>query len=229
MPELPDILAYVAALNREFQDRPLRRIDVRSPFVLRTVEPPIAAVDGQRVTDVRRLGKQLVWTLENGLLIVVHLMIAGRFHKRKPRTQPRGKNDLAAFQFDEATLMLTEASPKKRAALHLLAGEEELSAFDRAALDVTNCTFERFAKRLQAQNHTVKRALTDPRILDGIGNASNRNATTGASCKCSEIGEATRRCRLFVASRYGSAAVSPIQMQRVCGPCWAGWLISKFG
>ncbi|MEM6330232.1 MAG: DNA-formamidopyrimidine glycosylase family protein [Planctomycetota bacterium] len=185
MPELPDTVLYRDALERTIVGRVLTRIDLKSPFVVRTFEPDLFEAAGRRVQRVERLGKRLVWRLEGGLLLVLHLMIAGRLHQRKPGARPRAKTDLAAFHFAadtapppretaggiETTLAFTEASQKKRASIHVLAGDKELAAMDRGGLDVLTSGVDEFRARLTARNHTLKRALTDPRLFDGIGNA----------------------------------------------------------
>ncbi len=171
MPELPDVENYLAALRRFVVGRPLEGILVRSPFLLRTVEPAPGAAVGKVLAGVSRSGKRIVWTFEGGPLFVFHLMIAGRFHWRKAPTKPTRKVDLAAFAFESGTLLLTEAASKKRASLHVVASEQDLAPFDRGGLDVFTCEPAAFAERLARGNHTVKRALTDPTLFDGIGNA----------------------------------------------------------
>lgn len=178
MPELPDVEFYRAALNRSYAGRVLVGTQVKSPFVMRTFEPDISELHGRQLTTVERLGKRLVWKFEGGLVLLMHLMIAGRLHQRSTGKRPASKTDLAAFHFADLadqeiqqTLMLTEASPKKRASLHVLVGEAELAAFDRGGLDVLSATQNEFAKRLTSRNHTLKRALTSPQLFDGIGNA----------------------------------------------------------
>ena len=181
MPELPDVVVYREALERQLVGRVLERIDCKSPFVVRTFDPDLSEASGQRLLGVRRLGKRIVWRLEGGLFILFHLMIAGRFHQRKAGARPKSKTDLAAFHFSakaaapgsdiQYTLALTEASPKKRASIHVLRGEGELDSFDRGGLDVLATDLATFAERLTSENHTLKRSLTDPRLFDGIGNA----------------------------------------------------------
>ncbi len=134
-------------------------------------DPPITDVAGIRVRRFARMGKRIIWELDDELFLVIHLMIAGRFYIRRQGSLPKGKSEVAAFQFDEATLMLTEASSKKRASLHLVKGRESLEPFRRDGLDALSCSAEAFKDRLLSENHTVKRALTDPRLFDGIGNA----------------------------------------------------------
>ncbi|MFI5244093.1 MAG: Fpg/Nei family DNA glycosylase [Gemmatimonadales bacterium] len=171
MPELPDITVYLDALERRVLGHTLARVQIVSPFVLRSVDPPIADAAGKRVTALRRLGKRIVIALESDLFLVIHLMIAGRFkwHARTPKLNRRLA--LAAFEFDSGTLVLMEAGTKRRASLHLVRGEAALREFDRGGLEVLTATRGEFAARLRSENHTVKRALADPRLFSGIGNA----------------------------------------------------------
>ncbi len=162
---------YVEALNRRIQGEPLQAVRLASPFVLRSVEPPIGAASGKRVLEVRRLGKQLVLALEDGLFLVIHLMVSGRLHWKERGAKVAGKMALAAFDFPSGTVTFTEASSKKRASLHLVQGEEALRAFDRGGLEVLEAELPSFRERLLSENHTLKRALTDPRLFSGIGNA----------------------------------------------------------
>jgi formamidopyrimidine-DNA glycosylase len=171
MPELPDILSYLAALEARIVGQRIEKIAIRSPFVLRTVEPDLFSFEGKMVQDLSRIGKRIVWHFEGDLFLIFHLMIAGRYHWRKRGAKPTRKNDLAAFQFPTGTLMLTEASPKKRASLHAVHGRAALAQFDRGGLEVLDCTSEQFQAALLRENHTLKRALSDPRLFSGIGNA----------------------------------------------------------
>jgi formamidopyrimidine-DNA glycosylase len=171
MPELPDVLLYIEALDSRVRGRRLERVHVTSPFVLRTVTPPISRLEGTCVTDFRRLGKQIVLGFEHDLYLVIHLMIAGRFQWRGPGGTLGGRNTLASFHFPEGTLFLTEASKKKRASLRVVEGAELLSAFDRGGLELIGSTLDRFTEALTRETHTLKRALTDPRLFSGIGNA----------------------------------------------------------
>lgn len=171
MPELPDVTVYTERLAALSVDRPLKRLRVASPFVLRTVEPPLASAEGRTVRGVRRLGKRIVLELEDQLFVVIHLMIAGRLRWKKPGLAIPKKNGLAAFDFETGTLLFTEASTKKRASIHLVAGEAGLAEHDRGGLEVMDASPEAFGEALTRSNHTLKRALTDPRILSGIGNA----------------------------------------------------------
>jgi formamidopyrimidine-DNA glycosylase len=171
MPELPDITVYIEALSARVLGEPLERVRLASPFLLRTVEPPLAAAEGRRVTALRRLGKRIVFCLEGDLFLVLHLMVAGRLRWEKPGAKPPGRIGLAAFDFPPGTLILTEASTKKRASLHLVAGEAALAALSRGGLEVLESDADAFAAALRRERHTLKRALTDPRLFSGIGNA----------------------------------------------------------
>jgi formamidopyrimidine-DNA glycosylase len=171
MPELPDILSYLEALRQRVVGRKLLKITVKSPFLVRTVEPDLYSLEGQTVEDLTRLGKRIVWHFPDEIFLVFHLMIAGRFHWKKTGTLPRGKNDLAAFAFDSGTLLLTEASQKKRASLHVVRGAVALAQHRREGIEPLECSFDQFRDALVRENHTLKRALTDPRLLSGIGNA----------------------------------------------------------
>ena len=171
MPELPDVSIYVEALDRHVGGRRLERVRLRSVFLLRSTTPPLDALHGREITRIERLGKRIVLGFEGGLFAVLHLMIAGRLRWRGPgSTIPKGMG-LAAFDFEHGSVLFTESGHKKRASLHLVEGEESLSAFDRGGPEVSDLDSERFAEQLRRENHTLKRALTDPRILSGIGNA----------------------------------------------------------
>lgn len=171
MPELPDLAIYLAALERRIAGRELRAVRLFSPFVLRTVEPPIAAASGRRVAGLGRLGKRLVIALDGELFLVIHLMIAGRLRWAKPGAKPPGRIALAAFDFDDGSLLLTEASKKKRAALHLVAGAGALAAHDPGGVEPLAASDQELCAALARENRTLKRALTDPRLVAGIGNA----------------------------------------------------------
>jgi formamidopyrimidine-DNA glycosylase len=171
MPELPDIALYLAQLGPRLVGQTLDRIVLRSPFVLRSVEPPPSSVAGKRVLGLRRMGKRIVVDLEDELFVVIHLMIAGRFRWRTAGAKGAGKLLLASFEFPTGTLQLTEAGTKRRASIHLVAGEEGLRQFERGGLEVLDADLVEFAGRLTSENHTLKRALTDPRLFSGIGNA----------------------------------------------------------
>ena len=171
MPEYPDIVAYLEALRPRIVGQRLERVRVSSPFLLRTFEPPIRAAEGRVVHGLRRLGKRIVFELEGELYLVLHLMIAGRLRWRPSGTKPPGRIGLAALDFAPGTLLLTEASSKKRASLHLVEGEARLGSYDPGGLEVLAADLEAFRERLAAESHTLKRALTDPRLFSGIGNA----------------------------------------------------------
>ncbi len=171
MPELPDITLYLEALEKHVLHQPLERVRIAHPFLLRTAEPPVSAADNKKVLALRRLGKRIAIGLEGGLWLLIHLMIAGRLHWRASGAPLRSKTDLAAFDFPAGSLVLTEAGTKKQASLHLIQGEEALKAFDPGGIDVLASDLKAFASALSRENHTIKRALTDPRILSGIGNA----------------------------------------------------------
>jgi formamidopyrimidine-DNA glycosylase len=170
MPELPDITMYLEALAPRIVGQPLERAKVVSPSLLRTVDPPLSAAEGRKVVGLRRIGKRIVWEMEGELFLVFHLMIAGRFKWRPEGTKSPAKVGLASFDFPTGTLLLTEASPKHRASLHLVAGEAGLAAHDPGGLNVLDADVAAFKQRLQSASHTLKRALTDPHLFDGIGN-----------------------------------------------------------
>ncbi len=170
MPELPDITIYLEALAPRIVGQPLERARIVSPSLLRTVDPPLTAAVGRKVVGLRRLGKRIVWEMEGAIFLVFHLMIAGRFKWRPEGTKSPAKVGLASFDFPTGTLLLTEASTKKRASLYVVAGEAGLAAHDPGGLDVLASDLAAFKTRLQSQSHTLKRALTDPHLLDGIGN-----------------------------------------------------------
>ncbi len=171
MPELPDLSAYLDSLERLIRGRRLIGVKLFNPFLLRTAVPPIGAVEGKRVRQLRRIGKRIVFALEDDLFLVLHLMIAGRLHwdERRPGKKTRGT--LAFLTFDNGTLSLTEAGSKRRASLHLVQGEAALRAMDPGGVEPLEVKLEGFASRLKSENHTLKRALTDPRLFAGIGNA----------------------------------------------------------
>lgn len=171
MPELPDIVAYIAALEPRIVGQQLERVRVASPFLLRTVEPPVAEAEGRKVLQLRRVGKRIAVGVEGDLWLVLHLMIAGRLHWRPPGVRLAGRQNLAAFDFENGSLTLTEAGTKRRASLHILLGEAGLRSVDPGGIDVFSADPDSFRAALIAENHTLKRALTDPRLLSGIGNA----------------------------------------------------------
>ncbi len=171
MPELPDVVVYIEALEARIPSQTLEGLRIASPFVLRSVDPPPSALVGKKVRSIRRLGKQIVLVFEEEHFLVIHLMIAGRLQWREPHARLGGKIGLAAFEFASGTLILTEAGSKKRASLHVVRGEQALAAFDRRALEVLECSLDDFDSALRRENHTLKRSLTDPRLFSGIGNA----------------------------------------------------------
>jgi formamidopyrimidine-DNA glycosylase len=171
MPELPDVEAYLFALRQRILGGAIEQVRLGSPFFLRTVDPPLEAAAGQRVVELRRVGKRIAIGLENGVWLVIHLMIAGRLHWREPHARLQARRTLAAIDFPHGSLTITEAGSKRRASLHLVRGEAALEALDPGGLDVLASTPEEFRARLSAENRTLKRALTDPRIVSGIGNA----------------------------------------------------------
>jgi len=171
MPELPDITVYIEALASRIVGQTLERMRIAKPFLLRSVDPPISAANGKRVTGIRRMGKRIVLELEDDLFLVIHLMIAGRLRWVPAGGKVPGKIGLAAFDFPNGTLIFTEAGSKRRASLWLVRGEESLEQFERGGLEVLEADLAEFAKRLLQENHTLKRSLTDPRLFSGIGNA----------------------------------------------------------
>ena len=171
MPELPDVEAYLHALRPRIQGRTLRQIRRASPFILRTALPPIGSAEGRDVVELRRLGKRVCIGLDGALWLVIHLMIAGRLHWRLPEAKLDGRYGLAAFDFDDGSLVLSEAGSKKRASLRLVEGEAGLAALGPGGVEPLGCTAGAFAAALRQGNHTLKRALTDPHLLAGIGNA----------------------------------------------------------
>ena len=171
MPELPDVTVYLEALQPRIVGATLERVRLLTPFLLRSVDPPLSAVTGKRVSGLRRVGKRLVIALEDDLFLVIHLMIAGRLHWKAAGAKPPGKIGLAAFDFSTGTLLLTEAGTKRRASLEAVRGEATLRALDPGGLEVMDASLEAFREALTAENHTLKRTLTDPRVFSGIGNA----------------------------------------------------------
>ena len=171
MPELPDIVVYIEALERRILNENLERVRIASPFLLRTATPPISTIENKKVVGLRRLGKRICIGLENDLWLVLHLMIAGRLHWKKAGTKLSPPRGLAAFDFASGTLLWTEAGSRKRASLHLVQGEAGLQALDPGGIEVLESDLARFSTVLTSSNHTLKRALTDPRMFSGIGNA----------------------------------------------------------
>src|SRR5439155_3090430 len=171
MPELPDVLLYIECLKPRILGQTLERVRLASPFIVRSVTPPVSTVSGRTVQALRRLGKQIVLEFDDRLFLVIHLMIAGRFQWKDKGARIPARLRLAAFDFPTGTLLLTEAGSKKRASLHLVRGEAALACFDRGGIDVLHSELNDFREKLTYENHTLKRALTDPRLFSGIGNA----------------------------------------------------------
>ena len=171
MPELPDVTVYIEALNERILNQPIQRIRIGSPFVLRSFDPAIGAAEGKRVLALRRLGKRIVFELEDDLFLIVHLMIAGRFHWKPKGAKIARKYGQAAFDFPNGTLLLTEAGTKKRASIYLVRGRAALQEHDPGGLEVFDASVEQFREALTRENHTLKRSLTDPHLFSGIGNA----------------------------------------------------------
>src|ERR1700687_5151349 len=171
MPDLPDIAAYISALEPRIVGQPIERVRLASAFLLRTAEPPLTDVEGRVVRELRRIGKRIAIGVEGDLWLVLHLMIAGRLHWRPPAAKLSGRQSLAAFDFPNGSLVLTEAGTKRRASLHVLTGEAGLRSVDPGGIDIFASDFTTFRAALTAENRTLKRALTDPRLLSGIGNA----------------------------------------------------------
>jgi formamidopyrimidine-DNA glycosylase len=171
MPELPDISAYISALEPRVVGQPLEHVRLASAFLLRTAQPPLANVEGHVVRELRRIGKRIAFGFDNDLWLVLHLMIAGRLHWRPPGAKLTGRNNLAAFDFPAGSLVITEAGTRRRASLYVFSGENDLQSVDPGGIEVFSSDLDAFRQALTAENRTLKRALTDPRILSGIGNA----------------------------------------------------------
>src|SRR5262244_3392535 len=171
MPELPDVTVYIEALNERVLNQPIQKIRIGSPFVLRSFDPPIGAAEGKKVLGFRRLGKRIAFVLEDELYLIVHLMIAGRFHWKPKGAKIARKYGQAAFDFPDGTLLLTEAGTKKRASINLVRGKAALREHDPGGLEVFDASLEQFREALTRENHTLKRSLTDPHLFSGIGNA----------------------------------------------------------
>jgi len=205
MPELPDIVTYIAALESRIIGQRLTQVRVASTFLLRSAQPPIHEVEGRVVRELRRVGKRIAIGVENDLWLVLHLMIAGRLHWRPPQASLAGRNNLAAFDFPNGSLIVTEAGTKHRASLHLLSSQESLRSMDPGGIDILTSDLESFRVALSAENRTLKRALTDPRLVSGIGNAYSDEILHSA-----QLSPVTRTHklkpdewqRLFVAARH---------------------------
>ena len=201
MPELPDVTVYVEAIAARVKGQPLLGVRVASPFVVRTFDPPLGAAAGQRVLSVERLGKRIVFTLEGGLFLVIHLMIAGRFKWLERGAKIPAKVGLAALDFPSGTLLLTEVATKKRASIHLA---RSLDEFRRGGIEPLQCSLEQFEKTLRSENHTLKRSLTDPRLFSGIGNAYSDEILHRAKLSPAQLTQKLSReeaQRLFEATR----------------------------
>ena len=222
MPELPDIAAYITALESRVIGQPLERVRLASPFLLRTVQPPLASVEGRVVRELRRIGKRIAISVEGELWLVLHLMIAGRLHWRTARVKLSGRQNLAAFDFPSGSMTLTEAGSKRRAALHVVAGEEGLRAIDPGGIEVFESDLKAFRAALTAENRTLKRALTDPRVVSGIGNAYSDEILHAA--QLSPIAQTHKLKdheweRLFAATRH----TLEIWIERLCVEAEAGF------
>ena len=204
MPELPDIAAYLKALETRILDQTLERVRLANPFLLRTVEPPIEAIEGHTVRSLARIGKRICMGFDNGSWLVLHLMIAGRLHWKAAGANLSGRNQLAAFDFPHGSLVLTEAGSQRRASLQLFRNREGLQSVDPGGLDVFSIDLEAFRAALTAENCTLKRALTDPRILSGIGNAYSDEILHAAKLSPIQLTQkltAEQMERLFTATR----------------------------
>ena len=205
MPELPDISAYITALEPRIVGQPLEHVRLQSAFLLRTAQPPLADAEGRVVHELRRIGKRIAIGLENNLWLVLHLMIAGRLHWRAKDARLAGRQTLAAFDFPNGSLVLTEAGSKRRASLHVVRGEEALHSFDAGGIDVFCSDLDSFRAALTAGNHTLKRALTDPRIISGVGNAYSDEILHAAQLSPIALTHKLRPDeweRLFTATRF---------------------------
>ena len=171
MPELPDISAYITALEPRVVGQRLKQVRLASPFLLRSVDPSLDAAEDQTVSELRRVGKRIAFGLQNELWLVLHLMIAGRLHWRSPNPKLSGRQNLAAFEFPNGSLVLTEAGSKRRASLHVVHGEKGLHAMNPGGIEILSSDLESFRAALTSENRTLKRALTDPRLVSGVGNA----------------------------------------------------------
>ncbi len=211
MPELPDITVYLDALDERLVGQSLRKVRLGSPFVLRTAQPPLAEAEGRPIVALRRLGKRIAIGLDGDLWLVIHLMVAGRLAWRKAGASVKARQTLAAFDVDDGSLVLTEAGTKKRASLHLVAGTRALEAMDPGGIDVMDIDRDRFAERLTRSNHTLKRALTDPRIFSGIGNAYS-----------DEILHAARLSPVQLTSRLDDAQIDALY--HACRDVLAMWI-----
>jgi formamidopyrimidine-DNA glycosylase len=205
MPELPDIAAYISALESRIVGQPLEHARLNSAFLLRTAQPPLASAEGRVVKELRRVGKRIAIGLEGDLWLLLHLMIAGRLHWRTAEARLTGRQSLAAFDFPHGSLVLTEAGTKHRASLHVLSGEDSLRSFDAGGIDIFSIDLHSFRARLTAENHTLKRALTDPHLVSGVGNAYSDEILHAAQLSpiaLTQKMEAPEWERLFAAARH---------------------------
>jgi formamidopyrimidine-DNA glycosylase len=222
MPELPDIAAYISALEARIVAQPVERVRLASPFLLRTAQPTITSVEGRAVRELRRIGKRIAIGVEGDLWLVLHLMIAGRLHWRPSQAKLAGRHSLAAFDFPSGSLVLTEAGTKHRASLHVLAGEEGLRSVDPGGIDIFASDLSSFRDALTFENRTLKRALTDPRLLSGIGNAYSDEILYAAQLSPVTL---TRKLepheweRLFAAARHTLG----LWIDRLCAEAEAGF------
>ena len=205
MPELPDVELYLYALRPRIVGERLTRARIASPFLLRTVDPSINDLEGRVVRDVSRLGKRIVWHLDDDLFVVLHLMIAGRFRWQPPDAPIPRRLGLAAFDFGSGTLLLTEAGAKRRASMHVMRGTQALAALDPGGIDVLRSSVDAFAAALTRENHTLKRALTDPRLLSGIGNAYSDEILHAARLSPMQLTSRSIAMRLRSCTRRRSA------------------------
>jgi formamidopyrimidine-DNA glycosylase len=222
MPELPDINAYLCALEQRIVGRTLERVRIASPFVLRTAQPPIADLQGHLVTELRRMGKRIVLGVDNDLWVVLHLMIAGRLHWRPPGAKLAGRNNLAAFDFGDGSLVLTEAGTKRRASLHVVRGGSALRELDPGGIEIHSSTLAEFRAALSAENRTLKRALTDPRMVSGIGNAYSDEILHAAQLSPISL---TSKLRAEEWASLFSATQATLEMwnKRLCGEAQRGF------
>ena len=219
MPELPDIELYLHALRPRIVGRRLEKIRLASPFLVRSFDPPIDYANGKTVVALRRLGKRLVWQLEGDLFLVIHLMIAGRFRWLAAAAKIPGKVGLAAFDFPDGSLVLTEAGSKRRASMYLVRGEQELAAHDPGGLEVLTSSAKDFGDALTRENHTLKRALTDPHLLSGVGNAYS-----------DEILHAAKLSPMLLTSKLSAAQIESLHTQTIAVLTkWRDVLIAEAG
>lgn len=216
MPELPDIAAYLSALEPRVIGQPLQHVRLANPFLLRSIQPPLSAVEGKTVTELRRVGKRIAFGLQDDLWLVLHLMIAGRLHWRAPGIALKGRQNIAAFDFPNGSLTLTEAGTQRRASLFVVKGEADLRMMDPGGIDVLAASAEQFRAALSAENHTLKRALTDPRVLSGIGNAYSDEILHAA--KLSPLAQ-TRKLKPDEWQRLCEATQATLRLwvDRLCG------------